>query len=47
MSEIEKELLDALREAREFVARHTEGWYITGNELLAKIDAVTAKAEGK
>lgn len=39
------ELLEALTEARAFVDRHTEDWYTTGNELLARIDAAIAKAE--
>lgn len=38
------ELLAALEEARNFVDRHSEEWYLSGQELLAEIDAALAKA---
>lgn len=31
-------LLAILAEARSFVDRHSEDWYVTGQELLANID---------
>ncbi len=35
-------LLDVLEEARSFIARHTEPWYYSGNELLGKLDSAIA-----
>jgi len=41
-------LRPALIEARAFVDRHSEPWYVSGQELLAKIDAaIDAAREGK
>ncbi len=35
----EERLRGVLAEARDFVARHSESWYKSGQELLARIDA--------
>jgi ABC-type amino acid transport substrate-binding protein len=35
-------LIDTLEEARSFIARHTEPWYYSGNQLLGQIDSVIA-----
>lgn len=36
------ELLEALKEAEEFVDRHSESWYTSGQELLKKIRTAIA-----
>lgn len=40
------ELLEALKEALEFVKDNSEDWYMIGQRLIDKIQAVIAKAEG-
>lgn len=40
------DLLGALEEAEEFIDRHSEDWYISGQELLAKTRKAIAKAKG-
>lgn len=35
-----RELLDTLKEAEEFINRHSEPWYMSGQALLSKIQAV-------
>ena len=35
-------LLEVLEEARSFIARHTEPWYYSGNQLLGKLDSAIA-----
>lgn len=41
------ELLAALILAEEFVTRHTEDWYVSGQNDLAVIRAAIAKAKGE
>lgn len=38
------DLLSVLEEAEQFVDRHSEPWYSSGQELLAKIRAAIARA---
>lgn len=40
------EMLEALNEAAGFIDSHSEEWYRPGQELLAKVRAAIAKAEG-
>lgn len=40
-------LLEALQEAREFVSRHSEPWYYSGQQLLGKIDGALERAKEK
>jgi hypothetical protein len=45
LAEINKELLEALKEAAEFVDLHSEDWYKSGRALVEKCKAAIAKAE--
>jgi hypothetical protein len=40
------ELLEALVRARDFVDRHSEEWYKSGQDLLKTLDLTIAKAKG-
>lgn len=44
-AEIER-LQAALEEAREFVDRHSEPWYTSGQELVKKLDALMKSPAG-
>jgi hypothetical protein len=45
LAEINKDLLEALKEATEFVDLHSEDWYKSGRELVNKCNAAIVKAE--
>lgn len=40
------EILEAMREAEKFIFRHSEPWYVTGQEARRKIRAAIAALEG-
>lgn len=39
------ELLEVLKDAEEFIDRHSKKWYTSGQELLARVRAAIAKAK--
>jgi hypothetical protein len=45
LAEINKELLETLKEATEFVDLHSEDWYKSGRALVDKCKAAINKAE--
>lgn len=40
------EILEAMREAEKFIFRHSEPWYVTGQEARRKIRSAIAALEG-